>query len=181
MRIIGGKFKGRKFNPPAGKWPTRPTTDFAKEGLFNILSNTFDFSAIKVLDLFGGTGSIDYELVSRGCENVTYVDKHFPCIAFVKKTKALLEIEDEIKIIKADAFKYIAKTTDQFDLIIADPPYAHPGLKTIPDVVFENNLLTEEGWLILEHDNKSNFENHALFFRKQKYGNNIFSFFSASE
>lgn len=177
MRIIGGKFKGRKFNPPAGKWPTRPTTDFAKEGLFNILTNVFDFSEIKVLDLFGGTGSIAYELISRGCSEVTYVDKHYPCIAYVKKTKNLLEIDEELKIIKSDAFKFISKSTDTFDLIFADPPYAHRDLQTIPDLVFDNHLLQEGGWLILEHDNKSDFESHPRFFRKQKYGNNIFSFF----
>jgi 16S rRNA (guanine966-N2)-methyltransferase len=91
MRIIGGKHKGRKFDPPAGKWPTRPTTDFAKEGLFNILTNAFDFSEIKVLDLFGGTGSITYELLSRGCTQITYVDQYYPCIAFVKKTKKFWE------------------------------------------------------------------------------------------
>ncbi len=178
MRIIGGKFKGRKFNPPAGKWPTRPTTDFAKEGLFNILTNTFDFSESKVLDLFGGTGSIAYELVSRGCSEVTYVDKYFPCIAYVKKTKTVLDIATAIKVIKADVFKFIPKISEQYDLIFADPPYAHQDLKSLPDLIFDNNLLKPKGWFILEHDNKSDFESDPRFFRKQKYGNNIFSFFS---
>ena len=177
MRIIGGKFKGRKFNPPAGKWPTRPTTDFAKEGLFNILTNVFDFVEVKALDLFGGTGSIAYELVSRGCSDVTCVDQYFPCIAYVKKTKDLLDLRGEIKIIKYDVFKFIPKTETRFDLIFADPPYAHPDLSKLPDMIFEYGLLNPEGWFILEHDNKSDFETHSRFFRKQKYGNNIFSFF----
>lgn len=177
MRIIGGKFKGRKFNPPAGKWPTRPTTDFAKEGLFNILTNVFDFSEVKALDLFGGTGSIAYELVSRGCSDVTYVDQYFPCISYVKKTKELLDLRNEIKIIKADVFKFLPKTESRFDLIFADPPYAHPDLAKLPDLIFEYGLLNPEGWFILEHDNKSDFETHSRFSRKQKYGNNIFSFF----
>lgn len=177
MRIIGGKFKGRKFDPPAGKWPTRPTTDFAKEGLFNILTNNFDFEEITVLDLFGGTGSIAYELVSRGCTEVTYVDNYFPCVAYVKKTKSLLEIQEEIKVVKADAFKFIEKSSTSFDLIFADPPYAHGRLTKLPDMIFENKLLKQGGWFILEHDRNSNFEQHPHFFRQQKYGNNIFSFF----
>ena len=177
MRIVGGKFKGRKFNPPAGKWPTRPTTDFAKEGLFNVLTNSYDFENIKVLDLFGGTGSISYEFVSRGCLQVTYVDKYYPCLAFVKKTMTILDLEEEIKIIKADVFKYIQKTTEKYDLIFADPPYALPRLKEIPDLVFQNELLEKEGLLIVEHDNKTDFESHLHLTKVKKYGNNRFSFF----
>ncbi len=177
MRIIGGRFKSRKFDPPAGKWPTRPTTDFAKEGLFNILTNVFDFEEIAVLDLFGGTGSIAYELVSRGCSQVTYVDNFYPCVAYVKKTKAVLEIQDEIRVIKSDAFKFIETTASSFDLIFADPPYAHARLPKLPDMIFDHNLLKQDGWFILEHDRNSNFEQHPRFFRQQKYGNNIFSFF----
>ncbi|MCB0458370.1 MAG: RsmD family RNA methyltransferase, partial [Flavobacteriaceae bacterium] len=107
MRIVGGKFKSRRFNPPAKNWPTRPTTDFAKEGLFNILLNHWDFESIKVLDLFGGTGSHSYEFISRGCCDVTYVDKFPGCVAFVKKTAKELDIEKCIHIIKGDVFKFI--------------------------------------------------------------------------
>jgi 16S rRNA (guanine966-N2)-methyltransferase len=177
MRIIGGKHKGRKFDPPAGKWPTRPTTDFAKEGLFNILTNAFDFSEIKVLDLFGGTGSITYELLSRGCTQITYVDQYYPCIAFVKKTKKVLGAEEEIMVLKSDAFKFIEKTNDTYDLIFADPPYDHKGLPKLPDLIIENGLLKAKGWFILEHDKRIDFQQHQRFFRQQKYGNNIFSFF----
>lgn len=179
MRIVGGKFKGRKFNPPAGKWPTRPTTDFAKEGLFNVLTNSFDFENIKVLDLFGGTGSISYEFVSRGCAQVTYVDKYYPCLAFVKKTMTILDLEEEIKVIKADVFKYIQKTTEKYDLIFADPPYALPRMKDIPDLIFENGLLEKDGLLIVEHDNKTDFESHLHLMKVKKYGNNRFSFFES--
>lgn len=177
MRIIGGKFKGRRFDPPAGKWPTRPTTDFAREGLFNILTNVFEFDNIKVLDLFGGTGSICYELASRGCEEITYVDHYYPCVAYVKKIKNELALEEVIKVIKSDVFKYLEKTDQTYDLIFADPPYAHGKLSQLPDLIFENTLLNEGGWLVLEHDKKSDFQQHPHFFRQQKYGNNIFSFF----
>lgn len=177
MRIIGGKHKGRKFDPPAGKWPTRPTTDFAKEGLFNILTNVFDFSAISALDLFGGTGSITYELFSRGCTEITYVDQYYPCITYVRKTIKILSVDDEIKVLKADAFKFIEKTEQAYDLIFADPPYDHKDLPKLPDLIFKHELLTVNGWFILEHDKRISFEQHRHFFRQQKYGNNIFSFF----
>lgn len=177
MRIVGGKYKGRKFTPPAGKWPTRPTTDFGKEGLFNILTNSFDFEDTKVLDLFGGTGSISYEFVSRGCQQVTYVDKYYPCIAFVKKTMTVLEIKEEIKVVKNDVFRFIKQSTEKYDLIFADPPYALPHLKDIPDLILEHELLLESGFLIVEHDNKTDFSKHPHFSKSKKYGNNIFSFF----
>ncbi|MEL6276840.1 MAG: RsmD family RNA methyltransferase, partial [Bacteroidota bacterium] len=109
MRIIGGQFKGRRFHPPADKWPTRPTTDYAKEGLFNILQNRLDFSSLRVLDLFGGTGSHDYEFISRGCKDVTYVDRHGPAVAFVKKTIATLGVEDHITIFKMDVFRFLKR------------------------------------------------------------------------
>ena len=121
MRIIGGKFKGRRFNPPAKNWPTRPTTDFSKEGLFNILFNRFDLSEIKVLDLFGGTGSHSYEFISRGCCDVTYVDKFGGCVRFVQKMAEELEIEDCIRIVRADVFKFIASTNETYDYICAGP------------------------------------------------------------
>ena len=105
MRVIGGTLSGRKFNPPAKNWPTRPTTDYAKEGLFNILNNKFDFEELKVLDLFGGTGSHSYEFISRGCKDVTYVDKFGGCVAFAKKTAQEFKIEEYLKIVKLDVFK----------------------------------------------------------------------------
>lgn len=178
MRIIGGKFKGRRFNPPAKNWPTRPTTDYAKEGLFNIIYNNFDFEEIKVLDLFGGTGNHSYEFISRGCTEVTYVDKHGPCVAFVKKTAAMLEITDSIKILKMDVFKFIKSSKTQFDYIFAGPPYPLPTLDTIPDVIFEKDLVKQGGWLVLEHNPNHDFKDHPKYFQERNYGKTIFSMFT---
>lgn len=181
MRIIGGKYKGRKFQPPAKKWPTRPTTDFGKEGLFNILTNHFDFEDIRVLDLFGGTGSISYEFISRGCLDVTFVDQYYPCVAFAKKISQDLNLQGTLKTIKQDAFKFVDKYAGKpFDFIFADPPYAMPKLAHLPEFIFAKELLSPEGWFVLEHDFHHSFEGHSNFFRKQKYGNNIFSFFKSS-
>jgi 16S rRNA (guanine(966)-N(2))-methyltransferase RsmD len=177
MRIIGGKFKGRRFSPPADNWPTRPTTDYAKEGLFNILTNILDFDEVKVLDLFGGTGSHGYEFISRGCTDVTYVDKFPACVAFVKKTAEALEIEDLIKIVRSDVFQYIAHATTQYDYIFAGPPYGLPTLDSIPDAIFEKELLAEDGLFVLEHNPHHSFKNHPHFFQERNYGKTIFSFF----
>ncbi len=177
MRIIGGQFKGRKFYPPAKKWPTRPTTDFAKEGLFNILQNNFDFEALKVLDLFGGTGNHSYEFISRGCTDVTYVDKFKGCVLFVKKTAQLFKIQGHINIIQGDVFKFINHTAIQYDYIFAGPPYGLPSLDSIPDLIFEKKLLKEHGWFVLEHNPNHDFENHKHLFQVRNYGKTIFSFF----
>jgi len=177
MRIIAGEFKGRKFYPPAKKWPTRPTTDFAKEALFNTLINRFNFSYIKVLDLFGGTGSHSYECISRGCEDVVYVDKFGPCVDFVKKTAELLDIKEKIRINKFDVFKFLNKCDEKFDYIFAGPPYPLPTIPTIPGIIVEKNLLKEDGLLIVEHDNKNIFENHKYFVRSRSYGMAVFSSF----
>ncbi len=178
MRIIGGRFKGRRFNPPAKNWPTRPTTDFAKEGLFNILANHFDFSDIKVLDLFGGTGSHSYEFISRGCTQVTYVDKFPGAVAFVRRTARELDIESEINIVKADVFKFMGFVRDKFDYIFAGPPYALPNLNAIPDIVFAEELLAPGGWLVLEHNPNHDFKQHPRYFQERNYGKTIFSFFA---
>lgn len=177
MRIISGKFKGRRFYPPADKWPTRPTTDFAKEGLFNILQNQLDFEDITVLDLFGGTGNHTYEFISRGCNHVTYVDKHGPAVKFVRKTASELEIEDAIDIHRADVFKFIAFVGRTFDYIFAGPPYGLPLLDEIPNLIFEHKILAREGLFVLEHNPNHNFENHPKFSESRSYGTTIFSFF----
>ena len=179
MRIISGKFKGRKFIPPAKNWPTRPTTDFAKEGLFNILQNNFDFEDLKVLDLFGGTGNHSYEFISRGCEDVTYVDKFGGCVAFVKKTAEILEIGSVLKIYKSDVFKFIKSHTLQYDYIFAGPPYPLPEMDTIPDLIFEHNLLKPGGWLVLEHSSSHDYKDHPKYDNERKYGKAIFSIFIA--
>lgn len=178
MRIIGGKFKGRRFHPPADNWPTRPTTDFAKEGLFNILNNRMDFEELKVLDLFGGTGNHSYEFISRGCTEVTYVDKFPACVAFVKKIAQDLGISDHIRIVKADVFKFMETTPEQYDYIFAGPPYALPRIDEIPDLVFQHGLLTEEGVFVMEHNPNHSYRQHPHFAEERNYGKTIFSFFA---
>ena len=177
MRIIGGEFKGRRFHPPAKKWPTRPTTDFAKEALFNTLINRFDFEDMQVLDLFGGTGSHSYECISRGCQKVIYVDKHGPCVDFVKKTSELLQIKDRLKVLKMDVFKFLNSCDIKFDYIFAGPPYPLPTIPKIAEMVFEKGLLKDDGLLIIEHDNRHIFEQHAQFTKSRSYGLAIFSHF----
>lgn len=177
MRIIGGKFKGRRFDPPADKWPTRPTTDFAKEALFNILNNRIDFESVKVLDLFGGTGNHCYEFISRGCIDATYVDKFPGCVQFVRKTAQQLGIESSLKIFQMDVFRFIEFATEQYDYIFAGPPYALPTIDTIPDLIFEKNLLAPEGLLVLEHNPQHDFVNHPRLVDVRNYGQTFFSFF----
>ena len=178
MRIIGGRFKGRRFTPPADKWPTRPTTDYAKEGLFNILQNRLDFSTLRVLDLFGGTGSHDYEFISRGCEDVTYVDRHGPAVAFVKKTAATLGIEANIKILKMDVFRFLKRPPSQpYNYIFAGPPYPLPNIPDIPDIVFAGGFLAPEGLFVLEHNPHHDFSKDPRLVEVRNYGKTIFSFF----
>lgn len=177
MRIIGGKFKGRRFHPPADHWPTRPTTDYAKEALFNILNNRLDFEASKVLDLFGGTGSHSYEFISRGCEDVTYVDKFPAAVQFVRKTSQQLNIEQQLKILQMDVFRFIDGCTQQYDYIFAGPPYALPTIDTIPDLIFAKKLLLPEGLFVLEHNPHHDFINHPRLVDVRNYGKTIFSFF----
>lgn len=177
MRIIGGKFKGRRFNPPADKWPTRPTTDFAKEGLFNILTNKYDFEEWCALDLFGGTGNHSFELISRGCCDVTYVDKFAPAVDFVRKMSAQLQVESCLKIIRADVAQYIKDCQTDFDYIFAGPPYALPWLSEIPDLIFSKGLLRTDGLFVMEHNPYQSFKNHLHFQFERHYGKTIFSFF----
>ena len=182
MRIISGKFKGRRFNPPADKWPTRPTTDMAKEGLFNILQHALDFEEIKVLDLFGGTGSHSYEFISRGCVDVTWVDNFSGCAKFVEQTAKTLEIEAFLKIIAADVFKFIERPSAvQYDFILADPPFMMPTIDLLPNLVFEKNLLAPGGWFVLEHNYLHSFKAHPRFLQERNYGGTLFSFFEMPE
>ncbi|MEL6636457.1 MAG: RsmD family RNA methyltransferase [Bacteroidota bacterium] len=177
MRIIGGKHGGRRFHPPADKWPTRPTTDYAKEGLFNILQNRLDFEHLKVLDLFGGTGNHSYEFISRGSTDVTYVDKFGGCVAFVKKTALQLQIESELRVVKSDVFKFMKYCGEQFDYIFAGPPYGLSTIDTIPDRVFEHQLLRKAGLFVMEHNPNHGYEDHPNFLESRHYGKTIFSFF----
>lgn len=175
MRIISGKNKGRKIIAPANL-PVRPTTDMAKESLFNILNNHIDFSEIHALDLFTGTGNITYELVSRGCPHVVSVDADSRCIRFVKQTALLLNYT-EINLVQADYRQFISNTHLQFDLIFADPPYGLEGAAALPELIFENQLLAPEGILVIEHDKQLDFSNQEGFWDHRKYGKVNFSSF----
>jgi len=152
----------------------RPTTDFAKEGLFNILTNKIDFEGIQVLDLFAGTGNIAFEFASRG-SNVTSVDKNFDCIKFVSKTARELDLS--ISTIKSDVFKFLKTHSAPYDLVFADPPYALENINELHQLVFGNHLLKENGWLIIEHGPATKLSELSCFFDHRKYGNVNFSFF----
>lgn len=175
MRIIGGIHGGRKFQPPA-KMPARPTTDIAKEGLFNILQNNLDFSSIRTLDLFGGTGSISYELASRGCTDLTLVEQDNNLMSFIKKNIETLKFEN-FKPYKMDVFRFINQCTESFDFIFAGPPYALKNIDDIPGLIFEKRLLSPGGWFVLEHTPRNNYEKAPFFKRSKNYGTTIFSFF----
>lgn len=176
MRIISGFLKGRRFNPPKS-FKARPTTDIARESLFNILINRREFSELKVLDLFGGTGSISYEFASRGCEDITTVELNYNHYNFIKKTAKDFNLCSFIRVVKADCFKFVAKTTETFDLVFADPPFDLKQFDTIPYHFFQYTLLKENGMFILEHSDKKSFVNHPNFIEVKKYGKVHFSFF----
>ena len=175
MRIVSGKFKGRRFSPPANL-KARPTTDIAKEGLFNILNNMVDFEEVCVLDMFAGTGSISFEFVSRGCGSVVAVEQNRVNFSFMQKVMSELGI-DEITAIKGDTFKFVGSTGSKFDKVFADPPYDLPELDTIPDLIFGKELLKEDGFLVLEHPRTKDFSGHPRFFDHRCYGHVNFSFF----
>jgi 16S rRNA (guanine966-N2)-methyltransferase len=175
MRIIGGKLKGKQFNAPA-RLPVRPTTDMAKEALFNILYNTYDFDSCNVLDLFSGTGSISIEFASRGIKHVTSVDLHAGCVHWLKTTAQAHNLT-EIDAQKADTFKFLAQDTHQYQIIFADPPYDLPNIPMIPQLVMKNGLLTDNGTLIVEHPPMLKLNQLPGFTEMRKYGNSSFSFF----
>lgn len=175
MRIVSGRFKGKHFTPPSG-FNARPTTDFAKEGLFNIILNNFDFEEIEVLDLFAGTGSISFEFASRGVDHIDLVELNLKHLKFISKVKEDLGLKN-IHTIKGNAFQYIKSCNYKYDIIFADPPYEIQGVDIIPDLVFEKEILKEDGWLILEHSGNYKFETYPRFFQERKYGNVHFSIF----
>jgi 16S rRNA (guanine966-N2)-methyltransferase len=174
VRIIGGKHKGRTIRVDKGL-DLRPTTDFAKEGLFNILSNKIDFDGLNVLDLFSGTGNIAFEFSSRGA-NVTSVDKQHDCVRFISKTSKELELN--INTVKSDVFKFLQTHTHAYDLIFADPPFDLENIPEIHQLVMQNKLVKEGGWLIIEHGSRTHLNELPNFFEQRKYGNVNFSFFS---
>jgi len=177
MRIIGGTHRGRVLNPPMKKWPTRPTTDIAKEALFNILQNRIDLTKTKVLDLFGGSGGLSIECVSRGSEDVTFVDNYFGCVGWMKSIAKELEMEDYLTIIKSDVRKFLKYSNQKYDLIIADPPYALPWLRQLPSLIIDNEFLDDEGILVIEHGTNVSLGDHPAYIEQRKYGQSAFSFF----
>ncbi len=176
MRIISGKYKGRRINPPKNL-PVRPTTDMSKESLFNILNNYFNFSELRVLDLFAGTGNISYEFASRGSGPITSVDGDYGCVTFIKKTAK--EFEFDITAIKSDVFKFLEKSKATFDIIFADPPYGmeQKEFERIVSLVFENELLEEDGMMIIEHSKYTPINHMDNFSFLKNYGGSVFSFF----
>jgi 16S rRNA (guanine966-N2)-methyltransferase len=176
MRIIGGELGGRRVNPPAKMPHTRPTTDIAKEGLFNILENNLDLSSLKTLDLFGGTGSISYELASRGVRDLTVVEKDPVMFAFIQKNAAELKLEN-YKVIRMDVFRYIDQCTSAFDFIFAGPPYALPNIDDLPRLIVSKQLLNENGWFVLEHTPRNDYKDFPLYVTERHYGTTIFSIF----
>ncbi len=174
MRIISGTHKGRNITPPKNL-PVRPTTDFAKESLFNILNNQVDFEELKVLDLFSGTGGIAFEFASRGSKDVTAVEKNGKCADFIRSTARALSLP--VKVLKMDAMSFLKNPVSGYDLIFADPFYEFEDMNKIPDLVFSTNVLNPEGLLIVEHSVKTAFNGHVFFREKRTYGNVNFSFF----
>lgn len=176
MRIISGKFKGRRLKAPKNL-PVRPTTDMAKESLFNIINNLYYFDGISVLDLFSGTGNISYEFASRGTTSITAVDANYNCIKYINNTSKELDLP--INTFKSDVYKFLEKTTLKADVIFADPPYnfeVDEFLK-IANLVFERGLLQEDGVLIIEHSKHTDLSNHTNHSYQKRYGGNVFSFF----
>ena len=176
MRIISGKYKGRRISPPKGL-PVRPTTDMSKEALFNVLNNHFNFEGLKVLDLFAGTGNISYEFASRGSTQITSVDGDFGCVKFIKQTAS--EYDFNIAATKSDVFKFLEKNNASFDIVFADPPYAldQATFEKIVLLVFERNTLNEDGMMVIEHSKYTKLDHMIHFSFKKSYGGSIFSFF----
>ncbi|MFZ4672304.1 MAG: 16S rRNA (guanine(966)-N(2))-methyltransferase RsmD [Flavobacterium sp.] len=176
MRIISGKYKGRRIAPPKNL-PVRPTTDMSKEAVFNVLNNHFNFFELKVLELFAGTGSISYEFASRGCSPILCVDGDMGCINFIKKTAK--EFDFDITAIKSDVFKFLEKHHVNYDIIFADPPYglAQKEFEKIIELIFENEILDDQGMLVVEHSKYTKLDHMANYSFQKNYGGSVFTFF----
>ena len=176
MRIISGKYGGRRIHPPSNMPHTRPTTDVAKEGLFNILQTRVQLEGASTLDLFGGTGCISYELASRGATHLTIVEKDNQMLEFIKTNIEQLKIENA-QMVRMDVFQYLNSCTQQYDIIFAGPPYALTTIDDLPRIIVERKLISPEGYFILEHTPRNNYENFAGFSFQRNYGATVFSFF----
>jgi 16S rRNA (guanine966-N2)-methyltransferase len=179
LRIIGGKLKGRRINPPKN-FRARPTTDFAREGLFNILNNRVDFDEISVLDLFSGTGSISYEFASRGASAVHLVEKDIRHILGIRKILKELNLEN-VKTIHIDVKAYLKTCSVKYDIVFADPPFELSWLSDLPDLVTQSGVIKDDGVFILEHPRDLSFDLHKLFFEHRNYGGVNFSFFNPAK
>jgi 16S rRNA (guanine(966)-N(2))-methyltransferase RsmD len=175
VRIVGGTYRGRKIEVSRG-FDSRPTTDFAREALFNIISNHFDFEEIKVLDLFSGTGSISFEFASRGCTEIDLVDSNGRSVQFIEKVAHELGMKG-IHPVRMDVFRFVPVCKRQYDIIFADPPYDMKNLQDIPELVLRHQLLSPGGWLVLEHGKSHNFKNHPQFYEERNYGSVHLTFF----
>lgn len=176
MRIISGKFGGRRVHPPANMPHTRPTTDIAKEGLFNILQNNIEFEGAKTLDLFGGTGSISYELASRGAAEQVIVEKDPAMHAFIAKNVSEFGLQNT-RVVRMDVFRFMESCTDQFDFIFAGPPYALTTIDELPKKIVERQLLKPGAMFVLEHTPRNNYQGYTWFVQERNYGTTVFSFF----
>ena len=175
MRIISGKYGGRIIKPPRN-FRSRPTTDLAKEGLFNILANHFHFDNLEVLDLFAGTGSVGFEFASRGAEKIDMIEKNYQHFKFIRKAMEILQAKN-IQVIKADFFKAIQKIDQVYDIIFADPPYDLNEFEKVPELILSKPILKPNGWFILEHSSHHRFQSLPGFFDVRNYGSVNFSFF----
>jgi 16S rRNA (guanine966-N2)-methyltransferase len=179
LRIIGGIYKGRRIDPPSDL-KARPTTDFAREGLFNILANRVDFESCSVLDLFSGTGSISYEFASRGTASVHLVEKNMKHIGGIKRIIRELGITT-IKTIHIDVMAYLKTCSVKYDIVFADPPYELPWLKELPDLIAGSGIVSIDGFFVLEHPRNMSFRDHPDFFEHRNYGGVNFSFFHSGK
>jgi len=177
MRVIGGTWKGRRLQIPSKSWPVRPTTDFAREALFNILDNRLDYENISALDLFGGTGIHSIELASRGCLDITYVDRYRDSIKFM--AGFVKEWKLPIKVVGNDVYKFISTSGQQWDYIFADPPYDMKSILEFPSVLLEAQILKENGFFVLEHISNKTFAHVPGFMESRNYGQSVFSFFGS--
>ena len=179
-RIISGKFRGKIIKAP-GSLPVRPTTDFAKESLFNILNNHFYFDEIKALDLFAGTGNLSYELASRGCEDLTIVDQNHKCCQFIEETIAQLGFEESAVVHRSDALEFVKRDYRAYNLIVADPPYDYESYAELVEQVFFKKIIAKDGMLVIEHDSRGDLSELENFYESRKYGKVRFSFFTWPE
>ena len=175
MRIVSGTHRSRRIQAPKNL-PVRPTTDIAKEALFNVLEHNIDIEDATILDLFAGTGNISYEFASRGAKNIISVDANFHCVKFIKKCSGELDFP-QITAIRSKTEQYLKYVDSKFDLIFADPPYDLPWLNNLPEMILEKEILNEDGWIIIEHPETNDFTSNSRFFRQLRYGKVNFSIF----